>query len=123
MVQDEERTGSQEIDLRATGSLPAEAMALRSDVHRLAAQVEQEVQRLAPLLAEAMDVLCEVDRQVCAYADAVPGQEDVRYEFAAGLSGHDRLYDALQRLSARADVYSATESAHPAAMRSATSGW
>ena len=104
------------IDLSAlVAPAPPVAPELRAEVDCLAADVEAAARQLAPLLEQAIALLTEVDRQVCRYALEGAGieDEDDRYELAARMSGHDRLFDALQRLSAKSDAFAATADHHP----------
>ena len=111
--------GTEVVDLTGAASAPLTGVdpSLRAEVHRLASEVEQAQRRLAPLLEEALVRLTEVDALVCSYS-AAAGPDlrdaDARYEFASGVTGHARLFDALQTLSSGADAYLATAPQHPA---------
>ena len=111
-------TSSDVIDLTGSVRQIPEGIspALSAQTQQLAAEVEEAVDRLTPLLQVALRTLTEVDGQVCEFAAAEPSDAEQRYQLASGLSGHERLFDALQRLSASSDVYMATADQHTAAM-------
>ena len=90
---------------------------VRAEVDALVRDVEAAAHKLAPLLAQAMRRLVEVDALACQYAAATTSPHLVgeRYELAQRTSGADRLFDVLQDLSVRCDVYAATAANRPAA--------
>ena len=112
--------GSEVVDLTGGGHVPLPVVdpELRAEVHRLAEEVELARVRLAPLLEQALVRLTEVDAAVCDFTaslDADPRAAEQAYEFASGVTGHARLFDALQTLSSDADAYLATAPSHPVA--------
>lgn len=101
------------IDLRAEA--PPTSTELRDDVDRMVAEVVAATRRVAPLLKDATSLLAQLDRMVLDYASAEgPGDVGERYWTASRATGHDRLFDALQSLSALADAYVVVHDRHPA---------